>query len=337
MARTTCKILILLLVPAFLTGSVAASELVAAEVESDLVPSPVEYFVLLPDGYEDAAEPYPLVLNLHGGGGDRNVIKRQVPMFDEMWEKGELPPMVIAMASVTARGFYMDYQDGSEKWEGFMTGEFLEHLRATYKVTKDPKQTFITGISMGGMGSLRIAFKHPELFGAVAGMEPGIEPLLRWEEMRAKHRFWRDDGLFERAYGRPVDPEYWAANNPASIVAANPQRLRDSGLQIYLEAGDMDEFWLYEGTEFLHQVLWDRRVPHEYHLVRGGGHIGPSLGPRTREAFKFLARSMDPYGSDDLPQQLKERLSLIMRPKLKLDEQDHYSHPEAKPTITKGW
>jgi S-formylglutathione hydrolase len=245
--------------------------------------------------------------------------------------------MVIVTASVTERGFYMDFKDGAEQWESFIVGPFLEHLRATYKVSSDPKKTFITGISMGGMGSLRIAFKHPELFGAVAGQEPGIEPILAWQEMKPKHRFWRDDGLFEKAYGKPVDPVYWAANNPASIVAANPQRLRDSGLQIYLEAGDEDPFWLYEGAEFLHQVLWDRRVKHEYHLVRGADHVGPSVGVRTREAYKFLARSMKPWSADDLPAPLKARMSLIMRPKDKLEEKDHYSHPEAAPTIMKGW
>jgi S-formylglutathione hydrolase len=337
MGRTAITSVMILVAVGLLAFPVAAGELVDGSVESDLVPSPVEYYALLPPGYADATEPYPLVLNLHGGGGDRDVLKRQVPMFDEMWASGDLPPMVIVTPSVTERGFYMNFKDGSEQWENFIVGPFLEHLRATYKVSKDPKKTFITGISMGGMGSLRIAFKHPELFGAVAGQEPGITPILRWEEMRPKHRFWRSDELFERAYGKPVDPEYWAANNPASIVAADPARLRDSGLAIYLEAGDMDEFWLYEGTEFLHQVLWDRRVPHEYHLVRGAGHIGPSLGDRIREAYQFLARSMDPYDPDKLPEVLKNRLAIIMYPQTQLDEQDHYSQTDAKPTITKGW
>jgi S-formylglutathione hydrolase len=319
------------------TAPIAASELVDAKVESDLVPGPVEYYALLPPGYADAAEPLPLVLNLHGGRGNRDVLKRQQPMFDELWANGELPPMVIVTPSVTERGFYMEFKDGSEKWESFMTGEFLEHLRATYKVTTDPKKTFITGISMGGMGSLRIAFKHPELFGAVAGMEPGIEPLLRWEEMQTKNRFWRADDLFERAYGKPVDAEYWAANNPASIAAANPARLRDSGLQIYLEAGDLDEFWLHEGTEFLHQVLWDRRVPHEYHLVRGAGHLDGTLRQRTIEAYKFLARTIDPWPSRELTAEQKLIQDYLEKLRTETGQTDHYSQTDAQPTITNGW
>lgn len=337
MNRTAGYMVMILMIIGIAAPPVAASELVDGKVTSDNVPSPVEYYVLLPDGYDAEADPYPVVLDLHGGGGDRNVLKRQVPIFDELWAAGELPPMVIAMASVTARGFYMDFPDGTEKWETFIIGDFLEHLRASYNVSREAKKTFITGISMGGMGSLRIALKHPELFGAVAGQEPGIEPILAWSEMRLKHRFWRADDLFERAYGKPVDPAYWAANNPASIVAANAARIRDSSLQIYLEAGDMDEFWLYEGTEFLHQVLWDRRVRHEYHLVRGAGHVGPSLRDRTTEAIQFLARSMDPYDPSDVPPAVKRVADTIKKLGAAVEEGDHYSQTDAKPTITEGW
>lgn len=308
-----------------LTGmAVSASELIGAEVESEIVPSPVEYNILLPPGYASSSKPLPLVLNLHGGGGSREALTRQAPLLDELWEKGELPEMVIVTPSVTARGFYMDYKDGSEKWETFIVGPFLDHLRETYNVTKDPKETFITGISMGGMGSARMAFKYPEKFGAVAAMEPGIEPILKWEDMRTKHRFWRADGLFERTYGKPVDPEYWAANNPASIVATQAAKIRNSGLQIYLEAGDEDQFWLYEGTEFLHRTLWDNRVKHEYHLVRGADHVGASMKERTTEAYQFLARTLKPW-STDLPPRLRAFIEQLDRQKAALDEQDHYT------------
>jgi len=33
--------------------------------------------------------------------------------------------------SVTARGFYMNFRDGSERWEDFVTGPFIDHLQET--------------------------------------------------------------------------------------------------------------------------------------------------------------------------------------------------------------
>jgi S-formylglutathione hydrolase len=182
------------------------SKLIDAALKSDLVPRDVEYSVIIPDGHENK-KALPLVLNLHGGRGSRERLKTQKVLWDRLWADERIPPMVVAMPSVRRRCFYMDFKDGSEKWETFITDPFLKHLRDTSPVTDDPKRTFLMGASMGGMGSLRMAFRYPDKFGAVAALEPGIEPILKWEEMRPKHRFWREEELFERTCGKPVDPE----------------------------------------------------------------------------------------------------------------------------------
>ncbi len=269
-------------------------EKLLSEVASEIVPSPVEYAVIAPDGYRDMRN-LPLVLNLHGGGGSRARLLQQAELWQRLWQSDAIPPAVVVMPSVTPRGFYMNFKDGSERWEDFLVHEFIEHLHDTLPVSKNPKRTFLTGVSMGGMGSLRIAFRYPERFGAVAALEPGIEPVLRYADVLPKHRFWRDDAVMEQAFGKPVDEAYWAANNPATMATQNADKLRASGLQIYLEAGDEDQFWLYEGAEFLHRTLWDLRIKHEYHLVRGADHVGPSMGERMDEAIRFLFRSYNPW------------------------------------------
>jgi S-formylglutathione hydrolase len=299
----------------------AASQLLDRKIESDLVPGPVEFYVLLPPGYSDQGERYPLVLDLHGGGGSRAVLERQRPLFDQLWSEGRIAPMVIVMASVTPRCFYMDFRDGKERWESFLLGPFLDHVRATWHVRQDQRGTFVTGISMGGMGSLRMAFKYPERFGAVAGMEPGIEPILEWKEMRPKHRFWRSDELMMEAYGNPIDPDYWAANNPPAIAIANADRIRASGLKILIEAGDQDMFWLYEGTRFLHDVLWNQKIRHEFHLYLGEDHVGSSLGRRTETAFEFLTATLRDPAPDPQIEAARRRIDPLKQP---LDEADHY-------------
>ena len=67
-----------------LAGEVSASQLVDAKIDTKLVPGPAEYAVPLPDGYEAAKESLPLLLFLHGGGGDRSFLGRMRPVFDEM-------------------------------------------------------------------------------------------------------------------------------------------------------------------------------------------------------------------------------------------------------------
>lgn len=289
-----------------------ASQLVESQIDSKLVPSPVEFNVLLPDGYDTIKEPLPLLLFLHGGGGDRNFLTRLRPTIDEMWKAGKLPRMVIVTPSA-ARSFYMDFKDGSQKWESFVLGPFLEHLRKTYKVTRERKGTLLFGISMGGLGSLRLAFKYPDKFEAVAVLEPGIDPALKWKDVKPRNRFYRGDQLMQTLFGNPFDEAYWEGNNPASICVANADKIRASGLEVYIDVGDQDAFNINEGTEFMHRILSDYKIAHEYHLVRGADHVGRTIRPRTAEALEFLTRVLIPPPLDPEAETLRRQLEPMKR------------------------
>jgi S-formylglutathione hydrolase FrmB len=294
-----------------LVESATASQLVDGRVETKLVPSPVEYAALLPDGYETAKD-LPLLFFLHGGGADKSFLARMRPTLDEMWKAGTLPPMVVVTPSA-GRSFYMDYKDGSQKWETFLVTELLDHLRATYKVTRSRSGTLLFGISMGGMGALRLGFKHTEKFGALAAMEPGIDPVLKWQDLSSRYKFYRGQDLMETIFGKPFDASYWEANNVATIAVARADRLRASGLGIYIEAGDEDAFYLHEAAEYLHRILWDHKVPHEYHLVRGADHVGRTIRPRAIEALGFLARMLNPPPPDPEVEAMRKRLEPLKK------------------------
>jgi hypothetical protein len=105
-----------------------------------------------------------------------------------------------------------------------------------------------------------------------------------------------------------AEMEYWAMNNPASIVQRNAAAIRESGLAVYLDCGDQDFLNLYEGAEFLHRILQEHRIPHEYHLVLGADHAGRSLKRRSMEGLQFLDRAISPQGPDQDPvlQQIHE-------------------------------
>src|SRR5215475_8282377 len=277
-----------------------------SEVSSKCVPDKVPYAVVLPPGY-DTGGPYPLCLVLHGGGGSHQNLFDAKPVFDQLWESGALPPVVLASAGTDPLSFYFDHPDGSFRCETFIAEDFLAHLHATYKVRRDRASNLITGVSMGGHGSLKIAFKRPGLFAAVAAMEPGIEPGLRSGDVGARNRFFFPAGGSASAlFSENRDPALFEANNPASIASANADAIRASGLAIYLECGDHDLLNLHDGTEYLHRVLWDLDISHEYHLVRGGDHVGPTLAPRMREAYSWLGavlKGPDPKADEVTPEE----------------------------------
>ena len=90
--------------------------------------------------------------------------------------------------------------------------------------------------------------------------------LLKWKDLSSRYKFYRGQDLMETIFGKPFDEGYWEANNVASIALARADRLRASGLGIYLDAGDEDASYLHEAAEFLHRLLWDQKIPHEYQL-----------------------------------------------------------------------
>jgi S-formylglutathione hydrolase len=248
--------------------------------------------IYTPPGYgKTAGHRYPLLLLLHGGNGSEQDLMRFAGTIDKAVTEGRVPPLVIAMPAAR-RSLYMDYKDGSQRWETFIVSELLPYLRKSLDVSAERQGTYIGGWSMGGLGSLRLAFKHPDLFAAVAALEPAIEPALAWSEIGPRVRFWRSEQVAQQMFGSPVDTAYWEANNPASIARRDPERLL--GLGIYLDVGDQDMLYLHEGTEFLHRILFDAGIAHEYRLVNGADHVGPSLAPRLADAIGFIGRRIEP-------------------------------------------
>jgi S-formylglutathione hydrolase len=259
---------------------------------SQYVPGELGVAIYRPPGYDrQRAEAFPLLLLLHGGNGSERDLLYFKAVFDAEILAGRLPPLVIATPSAR-RSLYMDYKDGSQRWESFILADVLPLLRRSEHVAQDRERTFLCGVSMGGLGALRIAFKHPQLFAAVTALEPAIEATLTWQGVGPETRSWRPETVLHPMFGDPIDPDYWEANNPATIANRDPGRLLD--LRIYLEVGDQDMLSLYEGVEFLHRVLFDARLAHEYRLVHGADHVGRSLLPRMADALGFIGRQLSP-------------------------------------------
>ena len=266
----------------------------------------LEYAVWEPPGYK-AGQTLSLIISLHGGGGSQKELESWVPLILEEMAKGDFPAAIWSMPSA-GRSFYMNAKDGSADWESVIVDEYIPAVMRQYGIT-DTNNVVITGVSMGGMGGLRIAFKYPEKFGAVAVLEPAIEAAFNWEALSTSDTFYRED-IYTKIFGNPVDPEYWKANHPTAIANAHPRSLDD--LNIYIEVGDVDDLKLYRGVEFLHRVLFDHGVEHEYRLVRGADHVGSEfMKLRFVNMLGFVNRHFNPVEEGVRSIGLKKLLSAI--------------------------
>jgi S-formylglutathione hydrolase len=257
------------------------------------------------------------MLFLHGGGPLRHQhLKNNAPLIGEMWEKNIVPEMVV-VTPLCARCFYMDYKDRSERWESFIINELLPHLQNEFHVATDVNNTFIGGISMGGMGSLRMGLKNTDKFGAIVAFEPGIEPAFEWQDVKIEDQFYRPEGLYEKIFGNPFDDIYWNNNNPAYIVRENMDKIRDSGIKIYIEVGTEDTYGLYRGAEFLHRVLFDNKISHEFRYVYNADHIGASMRERIINGFSFINRIINPLEEPPSVMKFKEMNAQLLEKALR--------------------
>lgn len=66
-------------------------------------------------------------------------------------------------------GFYVDHP-GGDRYGEFIGKELVDITRRMFPLSKERKDTFIAGLSMGGYGALRNGLKYSDTFGYAAGL-----------------------------------------------------------------------------------------------------------------------------------------------------------------------
>jgi dipeptidyl aminopeptidase/acylaminoacyl peptidase len=117
----------------------------------------VPFRIFVPPGV-DASKPMPLVVALHGAGGDENAF---MDRYSGLYKKEAQARGYLAVA-VNGRGPYTGYRGTAER-------DVLDVTDLVQKVWKvDPDRVYLMGHSMGGMGTVAIGFDHAERWAAVA-------------------------------------------------------------------------------------------------------------------------------------------------------------------------
>ena len=137
-----------------------------------------------------------------------------------------------------------------------------------------PRGIGLLGVSMGGQGALRIAFKHPEMFPVVAAIAPAIE----YHELYGQ--------------GTPLDDMYDSKEQCRQDTA--PMHLHPSNYPPHIfYAIDPDDAWL-RGNDRLHEKLSALGVPHQVDLTtRAGGHSWDYFNHQAERAVRFVYQGLE--------------------------------------------
>jgi len=167
------------------------------------------YRLYVPAAY-DGASAWPLVIALHGTGGDENSLfeDKRLPA-DELRRVAE--KHAVLMATPHGRGT-TEYRGIGEN-DVFCV---LADLQRRFRV--DPDRIYLTGQSMGGTGSAYLALHHPDLFAAVAPLAAAYS--FPWLAANGRHvPFWWLQGA--------KDSDFYLAG-----VAQGVERMRRLGQDV---------------------------------------------------------------------------------------------------------
>ncbi len=278
------KYLLSFLFLVFTVYAFAASRTQCGTMASKYVPGRIGYCAVLPPSYDaHPGKRFPVLYFLHGLGSNQSFLASSGASsgIEEAWEDKRLGEFVI----ITPQGensFYINSRDGHILYEYFFIREFVPQMERRFRLAGNRAGRAIGGISMGGYGALRFAFKYPQMFVSVAVHMPALlEELPRGSS---------DVGLtafLGTAFGSPLNERFWKENSP--FVYARRANLQ--GLKIYFDCGDQDNYGFEAGARQLDKLLTARHVPHEAHIYPGG-HDMQFVAQHLEASMEFQSRAL---------------------------------------------
>ena len=240
---------------------------------SNVLPDDRTLTVYLPPGYErDREQRYP-VLYLHDG---QNLFDPAAAFKKgEHWRVGEtatalidaarIPPLIIVGIDNAGAKRLFEYTPthdrrrgggGADAYGEMLINELKPFVDAQYRTLTDPASTGLGGSSLGGLVSLYLGLKHPDVFTRLAVMSPSV-----WWDRRAILRHVRD---------------------------AKPK----PRLRIWVDIGTREGRYHVDNAQLLraglHKSGWVEGDDLHYEEVPGGTHSEGAWAERFARVLEFL-------------------------------------------------
>ncbi len=243
----------------------------------------MKYSIYLPSNYESDFRKFPLVYLMHGyNGNELNWIQKgQIDQtLNYLIYKQEIPPFVVVMPDA-GNSWYIDSSEDN-KYESAIVNDLANYIEERFEVSSERENKFICGLSMGGYGALKIAYKYPTKFYAVGSLS-GV--ITRQIPPKEKIETVRDDNW-------PFTSENWEKEKIFNYIDS----LKQSGVNMptYLTCGYDDFLGLYLGACDLHHQLQMKKLPSELH-IKAGNHNWKFWKEEIKEVLKFFTKIIELY------------------------------------------
>ena len=230
----------------------------------------IGYNIYLPPQYgANPTQSFPVIYFCHGNGVNESSGWEPMRTYlDSAISSGQLPPMLFVWLNAGRNSKYMDAAPGSRMYgivmaETTIIHELIPHIDATYRTIASKEGRAIQGGSMGGMGSLRLAFKYPQLFSSVFAFNPAVDD-------NASNVMVNEPELMPAMFNS--DPYLFDQNTVFTLANNNAANIR--GLPIHIVIGSLDGLLPY--NQDLFATLDRLGIPHDpLEIIEGYGHDLP--------------------------------------------------------------
>ncbi|MDR1380268.1 MAG: esterase family protein [Tannerella sp.] len=255
-------------------------------VKSEILKAERKYSIYLPPGYDETDRSYPVLYLLHGSGDNHTgwVQFGQVQhIADRTIAAGLAGPMIIVMpdADTGRRGYFNDIK-GDFNYEDFFFKELVPHIEKTYRVRTERRYRAVSGLSMGGGGTIFYALHHPEMFAAAAPLSAATGS---WTPEQHRERAGNLSGIPDAA----IEAHFRRHSIEEIISNASEEELKQiRSVRWYVSCGDDD--FLYEGNARMHVAFRKSEISHEYR-VKDGGHSWTYWRMELPLVLEFVSKS----------------------------------------------
>ncbi len=288
-------------------GSIERIKVTSPSLEGNLQGNPVErdVVVYLPPSYEaESDRRYPVLYQLHGWLPSAEVWSRMIDLkqgANAAIAGGSAREMIIVVpdALTIFEGSMYSTSVTTGDFEGFIVRDLVGYIDSHYRTIPERAGRGLSGHSMGGYGTVRLAMKHPELYSSFyamsscclapyvaddAGNRAAAEiatleeadaaavftkvPLslaAAWSPNPSKPPLYFDFPL-QNGEIQPLIIAKWNANVPLAMIdqyVRNLRRYDAIGLEVGLQDG------LIEANRQLSRVLNEYGIEHSFETYEG--------------------------------------------------------------------
>ena len=300
-------------------GTTVIEQVYSPGLEGNLLGDPATQpvKVYLPPGYNDYPNNrYPVIYLLHGHAMNYNSFYSWNGILDilnELISNRTIAPVIFVTPNGTNKytGSMYTNSYASGNWEDFIVRDVIQYVENKYRILDQAPSRGLGGFSSGGYGALKIAMKHPYIYGSMCTIGisitsfkekfldgPGKESMIeavkidKWDSglsQKIKNRFsnavaFAPDSTAKPALGRfPFTAEgvfvdstwqEWLMHDPFTMFQTQKDSLlKLYAIQMYVGSNDFTQ----PQNELFHQVLLDHGIEHGYEIYPGDHNAGPVL------------------------------------------------------------